>query len=188
MHGGTVVLIVVVIIALLIAAWALLDRQKGRRLRAKYGPEYDRLAQQERSEHRATAILQQREKRVAKYQIRSLNEQERAGLAAEWRVVQEHFVDNPRGAVADADRLIDQALKARGYPVAEFEQQAADLSVQYPGVVDNYRKAHAIAIEDRSGSATTEQLRQAMQHYRSLFEDVLGTKVMHTEHEEVRHV
>jgi hypothetical protein len=189
MSSTTAILIVVLIIAVAVAAWALIERRKTRDLRGKYGPEYDRLAQQEQSARRAEAILEQREKRVSKFNIRTLREDERARFAAEWRSVQEQFVDNPRGAVSDADRLINQALKARGYPMAEFEQQAADLSVQYPAVVDNYRTAHRIAMEDRQGSASTEQLRQAMQHYRSLFEDVLETKITHTEHiQEVRHV
>jgi hypothetical protein len=189
MSSTTAILIILVILALAVAAWALMERQKTRKLRGRYGPEYDRLAQQEQSARRAEAILEQREKRVSKFRIRPLQEQERARFAGEWRTVQERFVDNPRGAVSDADRLINEALKARGYPMAEFEQQAADLSVQYPNVVENYRKAHKIAIEDRQGSATTEDLRQAMQHYRNLFEDVLETRIVNTERvEEVRHV
>ncbi|HTW66341.1 MAG TPA: hypothetical protein VME17_17080 [Bryobacteraceae bacterium] len=187
MSSTIVILIVIVIAAVAFAAWAYLQRQKTLKLRRKYGTEYERLAAQEQSSLRAERILERREKRVSKFQIRPLAEDERARFAAEWRIVQERFVDNPRGAVADADRLINQALKARGYPMSEFEQQAADLSVEYPNVVENYRRAHHIAMEDKQAEATTEDLRKAMQYYRSLFEDVLGMRVTHVEHEEVRH-
>jgi len=187
MSSTTTILIVVVIVALAVAAWALIQRQKTLKLRSKYGPEYDRLAQTEHSSRGAEKVLEQREKRVSRFRIRPLRDDERARFAAEWRAVQEQFVDNPRGAVSDADRLINEALKARGYPMSEFEQQAADLSVQYPLVVENYRKAHRIAVEDERGSASTEELRKAMQYYRTLFEDVLEMKITNAEHLEVRH-
>jgi hypothetical protein len=187
MSSTTVILLVIVIMALAIAAWALIQRQKTRRMRGKYGPEYDRLAAKQGSPRSAETILEQREKRVSTFSLRRLSERERDRFASEWRLVQEQFVDDPRGAVAQADRLINEALQARGYPMSEFEQRSADLSVQYPYVVENYREAHRIAIEDRQGKASTEQLRQAMQHYRSLFEDVLETKVTTAEHVEVRH-
>jgi FtsZ-interacting cell division protein ZipA len=181
----TVILVIVAVIAVAVAAWAYMQREKTLKLRKKYGPEYDRLSDQEHSARRAETVLETREKRVAKFNIRSLRPEEITRFAADWRVVQEHFVDNPRDAVSQADRLINEALKARGYPMADFEQQAADLSVQYPHVVDNYRKAHAIAEQDQRGSASTEDLRKAMQYYRSLFEDVLGQHV--NSMEEVRH-
>ncbi len=187
MSTTTAILIVVVILALAIAAWAYIERQKTLRLRNKYGLEYDRLAEQQRSARSAENILEQREKRVSKFNIRPLREEERARFAAQWRAVQEQFVDDPRRAVSEADRLINEALKARGYPMGEFEQQAADLSVQYPHVVENYRRAHQIAVADERGSASTEDLRQAMQYYRSLFEDVLEMKIASVEHVEVRH-
>lgn len=187
MNTATAILIVIVIAAVAFAVWAYMQRQKTLKLRGRYGSEYERLATKEQSARRAEAILEQREKRVAKFQIRPLREEERARFAADWRLVQERFVDNPRSAVADADRLIKDALKARGYPMGDFEQQAADLSVEYPHVVENYRKAHHIAMEDQQSEATTEDLRKAMQYYRSLFEYVLGMKVTHVEHEEVRH-
>ena len=187
MSSTTVILLVIVIVALAIAAWALIQRQKTLRMRGKYGPEYDRLAVEQGSARSAENILEQREKRVSKFSIRPLNERERDRFASEWRLVQERFVDDPRGAVSEADRLINEALKARGYPMGEFEERSADLSVQYPYVVENYRKAHRIALDDQQGSARTEQLRQAMQYYRSLFEDVLEMKITTTEHVEVRH-
>jgi FtsZ-interacting cell division protein ZipA len=185
MNSVTIILLVIAIVAVAVAAWAYFERQKTLKLRSKFGPEYDRLAERERSPRRAEAILEKREQRVSKFNIRPLGREESARFAAEWRVVQEHFVDDPHGSVTEADRLINAALKARGYPMADFEQQAEDLSVQYPQVVENYRKAHQIALDDRRGSATTEDLRKAMQYYRSLFEDVSDMRV--TRMEEVHH-
>jgi hypothetical protein len=187
MSSTTAILLVMVIVALAVAAWALIQRQKTLKLRGKYGPEYDRLAAEQRSARSAENILEEREKRVSKFSIQPLREEERKRFAAEWRSVQEHFVDDPRGAVSQADRLINEALRARGYPMSQFEQQAADLSVQYPHVVQNYRQAHQIALEDQRGAAGTEELRKAMQYYRGLFEDVLETKITTEEHVEVRH-
>jgi hypothetical protein len=187
MSNTTAILLVIVIVALAVAAWAFIQRQKTLRLRGKYGPEYERLAAEQHSARSAENILEDREKRVSKFRIRPLRDEERGRFAAEWRAVQEHFVDDPRGAVSQADRLINEALKARGYPMSQFEQQAADLSVQYPHVVQNYRLAHKIAVDDQQGAASTEELRQAMQYYRSLFEDVLETKIINVEHVEVRH-
>lgn len=187
MSSTTAILLVIVIVALAVAAWALIERQKTRRLRGKFGPEYDRLAAERGSTRNAEHILEQREKRVAHFQLRPLSESERARFSSDWRLVQEQFVDDPRNAVSQADRLINEALQARGYPMSEFEQRSEDLSVQYPYVVENYRKAHRIAMDDRQEAVNTEQLRQAMQYYRSLFEDVLEMKVTTVEHEEVRH-
>lgn len=177
------ILIIVGIIILAVILW-LLDRRRTGRLRSKFGPEYDHAVRTEGGAHRAASVLEKREKRVSKYQIRRLTPEDRNMYATEWRRVQEHFVDDPRMAVAEADRLINKALGTCGYPMAGFEQQAEDLSVEHPRVVENYRLAHEIALRDARGAASTEDLRRAMQHYRTLFEDVLGTRV--TEHEEVR--
>jgi hypothetical protein len=188
MSNTTAILLVIVVVAIAVAAWAFIQRQKTLRLRGKYGPEYDRLAEQQGSARSAERIIEQREKRVSKFQIRRLREEERVRFAADWRLVQEQFVDDPRLAVSQADQLINEALKERGYPMGDFEQQAADLSVQFPRVVENYRKAHQLALAGERGSASTEDLRQAMQYYRSLFEDVLETKITNVEHMEARHV
>lgn len=189
---ATGILLIIAIVALAIAAWALTQRRKTLRLRGKYGPEYDRLAAGQRSARSAERVLEAREDRVSKFRIRSLTEDEKTRFAAEWRIVQERFVDDPRGAVREADRLIQQALQARGYPMAEFDQQAADLSVQYPHVLENYRKAHEIAAreinrDERRGAASTEELRKAMQYYRALFEDVLETRLTMGQPVEVQH-
>jgi hypothetical protein len=119
-----IVALAIAILAIVLAIWALLEVQKTRRLRSKFGPEYDRAVQNEREPRDAEAILEQREKRVARYKIRPLSPRETSRFAEEWRVVQEHFVDNPRKAVTEADNLIDDAMKSRGYPVTDFEAQA----------------------------------------------------------------
>jgi len=124
------------------------------------------------------ALLEERQKRVAKYHIRPLTQEERETFAAKWRKTQEHFVDDPRDAVAQADALITEAMSTRGYPMADFDQRAADLSVDHPVVCENYRLAHDIAMRNSEGSASTEELRKAMQHYRNLFEHVLDTRVL----------
>jgi hypothetical protein len=182
----TAVLIVLVIIAVSVATWAVVERQRALRIRQKFGPEYDRLANQ-LSPRSAASVLEGREKRVSRFRIRSLRKDERARFSADWRNIQEQFVDDPGGAVAGADNLIQEALKTRGYPMSEFEQRTADLSVEYPQVVESYRTAHRIAMEAERGAVSTEQLRQAMQHYKVLFEDVLESKISKGDTVEVQH-
>jgi len=122
--------------------------------------------------------LEHREKRVEKFQIRPLSNEERERFTEEWRMTQEKFVDDPRGAVAEADGLVHRAMKTRGYPIAgEFDDRAADLSVDHPRVVEHYRAGHEIAARDATNAASTEDLRLAMRHYRELFEDLLGHHV-----------
>jgi hypothetical protein len=170
-----VVALAIAILAIILAIWALMETQKTRHLRSRFGPEYDRAVRNERDLRDAEVALEQREKRVSKYKIRPLSPRETSHFAEEWRVVQEHFVDNPRKAVAEADRLIGDAMKSRGYPVTDFEAQANDLSVDYPMVVEHYRAAHEIG--ENGGRADTEELRKAMQHYHVLFEEVIGAHV-----------
>ena len=181
MSTATVIVLIVAIAAIAFAAIMIYQREKTRKLRVKFGPEYDRLVQQEGSARRGEAILESRQKRVAKFNVRPLTREDSDRFAVEWRAAQERFVDDPRRAVADADRLINEALRLRGYPVGDFEQQAADLSVEHARVLEDYRSAHKVAMEDERGQATTEDLRHAMQHYRNLFEHVLGTHVVQIE-------
>lgn len=172
-----IVALAIAIFAIVLAVWALLEVQKTRRLRSKFGPEYDRTVRNERDLRDAETVLERREKRVSRYKIHPLSPRETSQFAEEWCVVQEHFVDNPRKAVTEAEHLIDEAMKSRGYPVTDFEAQADDLSVDYPMVVEHYRAAHKI---DQNGErANTEELRRAMQHYRVLFEKVIGPDVLH---------
>jgi hypothetical protein len=178
-YGWIIIAVVVVLVVLAVAYVAWSSTQKKRHsaeLRQQFGPEYERVASRVKDPHQAESVLDQRRKRVAEFHIRSLSEQERTRYAASWRDVQAKFVDAPSDAVKDADRLVDEVMNARGYPVSNFEQQAADVSVEHPQVVSNYRSAHALALKDGRGEASTEDLRQAMVHYRSLFEELLGAQ------------
>jgi FtsZ-interacting cell division protein ZipA len=178
MSTVNIIIIVLAVVAVAVAAWALFQREKTRKLKNTFGPEYDRVIEQEKNSHRAEALLLERQKRVEKYHIRALTPDECDMYAAKWRTVQEHFVDDPRDAVAQADALVTEAMRLRGYPMSDFEQSAADLSVDHPAAVEEYRIAHAIATRDAQGPGSTEDLRKAMQHYRSLFEHVLDTRVL----------
>jgi len=177
-NTAIILAIAVVVVGVAILSVVFVKREKTRKLKTKFGPEYDRLAGETDSTRRAEAELGQREKRVATYQIRPLTPEECERFSTAWHSVQERFVDSPQSALADADLLVNQAMRARGYPMSDFDQQAADLSVDHPRVVEDYRFAHDIAVRDKRGQANTEDLRRAMQHYRSLFEDLLSQPVM----------
>jgi|SRR5689334_22134023 len=178
MSAVNVVLLIIAIVAIAIAAWALMQRERTRKLKRHFGPEYDRVIEREGSARRAADVLAGRQKRVEEYPIRRLTLEECDRFAGKWRAVQEHFVDDPHGAVAQADSLITEAMQTRGYPMSDFEQRAEDLSVDHPGVVQDYRTAHAIAVRDAQSTASTEDLRKAMQSYRALFENVLDMRVL----------
>ena len=183
MSTVSIILIIVAICAVALSAWMFFEKKRTQRLRAKFGPEYDRMV--EASGRRpAEATLEERAKRVEKMPIRALRNEERDQFAERWRKEQALFVDDPRLAVENADRLVIEVMRARGYPMGEFEQRAADISVDHPRVVENYRAAHEIAARDSRGKVTTEELRRAMVHYRALFEDLLEEHVI--VHEEVR--
>jgi hypothetical protein len=178
MHTVNVVVLIMAILVIAVAAWAFIEREKTRKLRHQFGPEYDRMLYQEKNARRAEAVLGARQKRVEKYALHTLRQEERDRFAARWKAVQEFFVDDPREAVAQADDLITEAMRARGYPMSDFEHRAEDLSVDYPAVVQDYRSAHEIAVRDAEASSSTEDLRKAMQHYRTLIEHILDTHVL----------
>jgi len=161
-------------VALVAAAVILfyLKTQKSRRLREHFGPEYDR-AVKEAGNARAETILENREKRVKEFDLHPLELPARRRFVEQWRLVQARFVDDPHGTMGDADRLLGQVMATRGYPVADFEQQAADLSVNHPRVIEHYRAGHAIAVRHAQGQASTEDLRQALIHYRELFQELI---------------
>jgi hypothetical protein len=166
----------VVVIALLIAiavVYARIRRANSTRIRQRFGPEYDRAVREHGSERRAEAQLVDREKRVGKLSIRDLAPIERDRFTNQWNSLQLRFIDSPKGAVAEADDLVVLLMQTRGYPMSDFEQRAADISVDHPIVVDNYRIAHTIALRLRNGDATTEDLRKAMIHYRALFDEMV---------------
>lgn len=174
MSTETIILLAVSIVILGTAGAVLFyQRQNSRRLMNKFGPEYDRAVEQVGSARRAEAVLGSREKRVAKFPIRTLTREECARLGAEWRLVQERFVDDPAKSVFEADQLINKALAACGYPMSDFDQRAADLSVEHAPTVEHYRAGHDIATRPRP---STEDLRIAMQHYRALFEDLVDIR------------
>jgi len=173
MDQTTMVAVVVGVLVLALLGWYVWQRQRSEALRTRYGPEYERTVTQVGDKRRAESELVKRQERVAQLDIRPLSAEQWNGYVQQWRAVQTRFVDDPRGAVTDADRLVEDVMKTRGYPISDFDQRAADLSVHHPRVVDNYRAARDIAHRHRRGEATTEDLRQAMVHYRGLFEDLL---------------
>lgn len=171
--------IVVVIVALVVigavAAWFWTARQRSARLHQRFGPEYERTVARAGDQGKAEKALQARQERVEKLQIQPLSEADRSRFADAWRSAQAQFVDDPPDAIREADRLVGEAMQARGYPIGNFEQRAADVSVDHPQVVSNYRAAHAIAGRQEHGEAGTDDLRQAMLHYRQLFDELLGS-------------
>jgi len=167
----------VVIIAAVVAVIVYQRKKKAEHLRTRFGSEYDRTVLERGSERNAQAALAAREERVNQLHIRELAPAERDRFLGDWQLVQSRFVDHPRGAVIEADDLVASLMNARGYPVADFEQRAADISVNYPRVVENYRSAHAIAQRLAGNEANTEEMRTAMLQYRALFDELLQVNV-----------
>jgi len=173
--GLAVIVVVIIVVAGLL--YMRKRRSATAELRQKFGPEYDRAVRQHGSERKAEAKLEDREKRVEKLNIRDLDPMEHERFTKQWASVQSRFVDSPRGAVTEADDLVSALMKTRGYPVSDFDQRAADISVDHPRVVENYRSAHEIALRVGKNEATTEDLRTAMIHYRSLFDELVQVPV-----------
>ncbi len=175
MDPKLIVLAVAVILAIAVLGWLYLRKRSQRTagLQQKFGSEYERAVQEHGSERKAEANLADREKRVNKLNIRDLEPAEQDRFSKQWASVQSRFVDSPKGAVIEADDLVASLMKTRGYPVSDFDQRAADISVDHPRVVENYRSAHEIALRAGREAATTEDLRTAMIHYRSLFEELV---------------
>lgn len=168
-----------VIIGAVIAAGVLLwvfQRQRSLRLRERFGPEYERTRAEIGDVRRTEAALAAREKRVQKLHIRALTPAEAERFGEVWRHIQTLFVDDPKGAIGEADHLVNEVMNAKGYPMADFDQRTADISVDHPVVVDHYRAARAIALRNDAGGASTEELRQAVIHYRALLDDLLEEK------------
>jgi hypothetical protein len=163
----------IVIAAVLVWLYVRNRRRTSAGLRQKFGSEYDRAVLAHGSERKAESKLEEREKRVEKLKIRDLDPTEHESYSKRWEAVQTRFVDSPKGAVAEADDLVSSVMKTRGYPISDFDQRAADISVDHPRVVENYRSAHEIALRLGKDQATTEDLRTAMIHYRSLFEELV---------------
>jgi hypothetical protein len=170
-------LIVAFVVVLALAAATVLSLRKRRteRLRTQFGEaEYARAIEKDGGRRHAEATLEGRAQRVEAFHLRPLGTGDRARFVESWRAVQSRFVDGPADAVTEADRLLGDVMSTRGYPVSDFEQRAADISVDHPLVLENYRTAHEIALRQTKGQASTEDLRQAMVHYRTLFEELIS--------------
>jgi hypothetical protein len=171
-----VVIAVAAVIVVVGIVWAAMQSQRSRRLKERFGPEYDRVAADSPSRRQAEAELREREQRRSQFDIRPLTPEQRERYGAQWQEIQAEFVDDPARSVARADALIQNVMRDRGYPVDDFDTRAADLSVDHPDVVENYRAGHGIVVAHERGKAGTEELRKAVQHYRALFEELLETR------------
>src|SRR3954453_4451102 len=167
------VLLIVVLVVVVLLAVVLMRRQRTENLRTRFGPEYDRAVEASDDRRNAEHELLDRARRRDRLEIPPLPEAARARYAAQWRGIQERFIDDPGGSVGAAHALLDQVMSERGYPTADFEEQADLVSVDHPRVVENYRAAYGVYNRQRDGRATTEDLRDALVRYRSLFEELL---------------
>ncbi len=180
-----IVAVLVALAAIAAAGWMYVQKKQTKRLRSKFGPEYDRLAEAQGGRGQAEKALHEREKRVEGLNLIPLSHENRERFAGAWQQEQAGFVDDPTSAVANADRLVTEVMRARGYPMGDFEQRAADISVDHSIVVTNYRIAHDIALRNIGGVANTEELRTALLHYRMLFEDLLDVQAANPEKQKV---
>jgi hypothetical protein len=171
-----IVVALLVVAVLIVAGIVWSRRRRSDHLKDHFGREYDRTVQAKGDRAKAEADLAEREKRVEKLHVRPLEPNERRAFLGRWTDVQARFVDDPARAVAFADALLGDVMKARGYPVSDFDQRAGDISVDHPVVVEHYHKAHDIAVRHGRGAASTEDLRQAMIHYRALFDNLVGAE------------
>lgn len=176
MNSAQILVLLLVIAAVAIGAlvFTVGRKRRSQKLRERFGPEYDRVVTREGDVHKGERLLEFRQKHREKLKIRSLSASDKTTFINRWREVQARFVDDPKGSVTLADSLVTDVMQARGYPITDFEQQAADISVDHPVVVENYRAAHDIALRHSRGEASTEDLRKAMVHYRALFDELLG--------------
>jgi len=174
MDNTTIISILIGVAILGIAVFFYLKKRRSEGLRSKFGPEYYRALEESGGRSHAEAALEERKSRVEQLQIRPLTREDSARFTDSWNKVQARFVDDPDEAVTEADKLLGEVMSTRGYPVSDFKQLTADISVDHPRVVENYRTAHEIELRHAQGQANTEDLRQAMIHYRTLFMDLVG--------------
>jgi len=169
-----IILAGIAVLALIaITAWLIYKKKQSRRLKERFGPEYGRSVDELGSRTKAESELKAREKRIERIDILPLTPSEAARFSQTWNALQGRFVDNPKGVVVQADQLVRELMLKRGYPMGDFERRAADISVDHAAVVEHYRAAQAIAVRDKRGEADTEELRKAVVHYRSLFDELL---------------
>lgn len=176
MSSTLIVVVVLVVVALAVAVPSILRVNRRRALRDRFGPEYDRVIAERDDRAAAERELRDRERRHAELHLTPLSEESRQRYAAGWEEIQARFVDAPGEAVADADELVTRLIAERGYPTEDHEDQLAHLSVEHAQTLTHYRDAHGIHVTSRRGEASTEQLRQAVVHYRALFADLLGVE------------
>lgn len=168
-----ILIAVIAIVVLVPIVFPVTRKRRSRKLRERFGPEYERVVRREGDVGKAEGVLEFREKRRDKLKIRPLSATDKSSFENQWNEVQRRFVDDPGGAVASADSLITDLMQSRGYPMGDFDQRAADISVDYPVVVENYRAAHEIALRHSRGQASTEDLRKAIVHYKTLFQELV---------------
>jgi hypothetical protein len=173
--GTTVGIVIVAVVIIAVVVIAVMATARRRRLQRRFGPEYDRVVGEQQSQLKAEAELAGRERRVQGLDIRPLSSAARASYAVRWQGIQEQFVDLPEDAVAQAQLLVTAVMNERGYPTEGHDQVVADLSVEHAGTLEHYRTAYRISQNAGEGNASTEELRQAMIHYRALFNDLLGS-------------
>lgn len=175
MDSNVWIIISVVLAAavIILAAMLFTQRRRSGQLQQRFGPEYERTVSRYGSQKEAEEELIARERRVNRFKIVPLSREDAARFSEDWRAVQNHFVDDPKAAVEDADRQVRDLMQRRGYPMGDFEQRAADLSVDHAEVVEHYRTAHQIAVLNQGGKANTEDLRRAIVHYRAIFDELL---------------
>jgi hypothetical protein len=169
-----VIIVAAVLVVAAIVAAAAARKRRTSQLREGFGPEYDRTVDSAGGRRDAERELQERRERREALDIRDLSPAARDRHLESWRVLQARFVDDPGSSVREADRLVQDVMRERGYPIHNFEQRAADVSVDHPHVVEHYRAAHRIWAANERGEATTEDLRQSVVHYRALFDELLG--------------
>jgi hypothetical protein len=170
------VIVGIVALVVIVAIWLAARQRQSRRLRERFGPEYDRLLAERGDRARAESELRAREKRVQRLTIVPLSPADATWFSQEWGALQSRFIDNPKGVVMQADRLVRDLMIKRGYPMQDFEHRAADISVHHPTVVETYRSAQAIAMREQRGEASTEDLRKAVVYYRTLFDELLEVR------------
>jgi hypothetical protein len=177
----TILAVVLIVVALGVVAWLVTQKQKSLKLRQRFGPEYDRAVNEFGGRAKAETELKKREARVARLTLVPLTSADAARFSESWRALQGRFIDSPKGVVAEADLLVRELMLKRGYPMADFEHRVADISVDHPSVVETYRAAQTIATRDLRGEADTEELRKAVVHYRTLFDELLEVTPRATE-------
>jgi hypothetical protein len=174
---------VIAVAVVAVLGWYLARERRSKRLRSRFGPEYEFAMREFGNRPKAEEALSRREKRMERVQVHPLSHEEHDRFAEQWHEVQARFVDDPAASIDEADRLVCDVMRARGYPMSEFDHRAEDLSVDHPHVVRNYRAAHQIALRHEKGQANTEDLRQALVYYRDLFDELLEARMAgHREH------